>query len=217
MRYDSFSSSNSISSAHAENQDSYLTDGANLLFAVADGVGGYDGGKEASSLAVELLESDAARVVDEMTLSETLLEIHNEIIKRSRRLGFPSMGTTVACAKVFPDRALVGNVGDSPVLLFRGEEITALYHDDSYRSEDPSSMFGMVQYLGVDFDIEVHTRNLLYSSGDVLLLCSDGVTDNLSRAKLQDLIKMGSAEKIVQAAVNEKIKPDDMTAVLVFL
>jgi PPM family protein phosphatase len=222
--FDSFSKSNSIGPHHSENQDSYLVDKQNLLFAVADGVGGYPGAKEASSLAIELLQKDASRIIDEETLAKSVNGIHEAILKRARSLHFQNMGTTIAIAKIFSSnrQALIGNVGDSPILLFRDNSLDLIHVDDSQRSFDPLSMYGIIQYLGLECKLDIHVRTLQFEQGDVLLLSSDGITDNLlnsrnAKQKLVSLVKMRSAEKIVDSAIEEGLKPDDMTAVLVFL
>jgi PPM family protein phosphatase len=224
VTFDSFSQSNSISPNHSENQDSYLVDQENLLSAVADGVGGYSGAKEASSLAIELLGGGATGIIDEKSLVNSLSEIHKAILKRAGTLHFQNMGTTIAIAKVFPgDRQLlVGNVGDSPILLLREDSLDFIHVDDSQRSSNPLSMYGIIQYLGLDCKLDIHVRTLQTEPGDVLLLCSDGITDNLlnsryAKEKLVSLVKLRSAEKIVDSAIKEGLKPDDMTAVLVFL
>jgi PPM family protein phosphatase len=223
VRFDSFSKSNSVGPNHAENQDSFLVD-VDLLFAVADGVGGYSGAKEASSIAVQMLAKNASQIIDENSLADSIREVNDRIIKRSRELHFPNMGTTVAIAKVLPHERTVitGNVGDSPILLFRGNSMESIYADDSHRSYDPFSMYGIIQYLGFEQKLDIHTQTFHYISGDTLLICSDGITDNLlnssgGKERLVSLVKFGSAEKIVNAALDEGLKPDDMTAVMVFL
>ena len=224
VRFDSFSKSNSMGPNHAENQDSYIVDEQALLFAVADGVGGYSGAKEASSIAVQILEKNASRIIDEKSLADSIREVHERIIERSKELHFANMGTTLAVAKIFPRQGsvIIGNVGDSPILLFRGNSMESIYVDDSGRSYDPLSMYGIIQYLGLEQKLDIHTQTFRYTSGDTLLLCSDGITDNLlnsngGREKLVSLVKLGSAEKIVDSALDVGLKPDDMTAVMVFL
>ena len=220
-RFASFSESNSIGLHHSENQDSYLVDEANLVAAVADGVGGYSGAKLASSFAIDSLGREASKVKDESSLVRLINAIHAGIQRKAGELGFLNMGTTLALAKVLPEgNVLVGNVGDSPIIVFRNSEMIQVLQDDSHRSEDPRAVYGIIQYLGLDCDLEVHTSKIQCNLGDKLLLCSDGVTDNLllsqrGKAKLGTLAKAGDARGIVKAAIEERIKPDDMTAVLI--
>jgi serine/threonine protein phosphatase PrpC len=199
-------------------------DSRNLTFAVADGVGGYSGAKQASAFAIEYLCKNSKSISDRNLLAECIQEIHKEILKISKKLRFPNMGTTLAFAKFLPDKqsCLLANVGDSPILMLKGDSLLSVYFDDSFRSKDPSSIYGIIQYLGVDLPIEIHTSEVQLKQGSALLLCSDGITDNLltnrgASSKLVSLIKSESAEKIVNAAMEEGLKPDDMTAVLVYL
>lgn len=220
-RFDSFSQSNSIGLHHSENQDSFLVDETNSVAAVADGVGGYSGAKDASSYAIDMLSRKASKVNDELSLDQLLAEIHSGIQGKARELGFVNMGTTLAVAKLLrDDRALIGNVGDSPILLFRKTEMIQVYEDDSHRSQDPMSMYAIIQYLGLDCELEAHVKSIRCYPGDALLLCSDGITDNLlnsqrGKLKLASLAKSGDARGVVKAAIEERIKPDDMTAVLI--
>lgn len=214
-----------------------------MLFAVADGVGGYEGGKEASELAVAALRNKAGEMQNEFAVRDILLDIHKQLLHTAKSRNFRNMGTTIALAKVFPDyktgrggRILTANVGDSPILLFPNSgdgfdlEYRKIFTDDSFRDKAPGSMWAIVQYLGVEqkSEIEVHTQTIDFQQGDVILICSDGISDNLltdnsySRRKgvaaIGEIIrKTGSARRIVEEALQAGIKSDDMTAVLVFL
>ena len=230
IQHDVFTSSNSIGPGHQENQDSFLASTQSLLFAVADGVGGYKGGKEASSLAIERLQLSAEKIRDESSMTAMLETIDGEIRQRARLLHFKDMGTTIAVAKLLPDstRLITGNVGDSPLLFFRSnapsDSVETVYADDSYREEDPSSMWGITQYLGVEeVKVHAHTRMFEYSTGDILLICSDGITDNLlfpdsQRERLAKLARRSrSAKLLVEEAIRAGIKHDDMTAIIISL
>jgi len=243
VRFDAYSASNSIGAGHRENQDTYLADMSTMLFAVADGVGGYEGGKDASELAVGALRNRAGEIQNEFLAKSVLEDIHEQLLHTAKSRNYRNMGTTIALAKILPDfqsgqggKVLTANVGDSPILYFpksgsnfdSDSEFQRISTDDSFREKSPGSMWAIVQYLGVESkEIEVHTRIFDFHPGDVLLLCSDGITDNLlsggnySRKGVGDLgeiVRMtGSAHKIVEEAMRAGIKADDMTAVLVFL
>jgi PPM family protein phosphatase len=244
VRFDAFSASNSIGSGHSENQDSFLADMSTMLFAVADGVGGYQGGKEASELAVAALRNMSGMIQNEITARSVLEDIHEQLLHTAKSRNYRNMGTTIALTKIFPDfqtgrggKVLTANVGDSPILLFPNSQIEfsdsdyrKVFTDDSFRDKAPGSMWAIVQYLGIESqsEIEVHTQSLDYSNGDIILLCSDGISDNLlgentySRRKgvgdISEIVrKTGSARRIVEEAIQAGLKADDMTALLVFL
>jgi PPM family protein phosphatase len=234
LRFDSASESNSIQPGHEDNQDSLLADPANLIFAVADGVGGYRGGKEASQLAIETLSENAASIFDEATMKRALEEMHDAVRRRARTLYYINMGTTAAIVKILSGRSgttkiVTGNVGDSPILLFPAsaendpQSFSYIFTDDSHRDTNPSSMFGITQYLGVgEIEIDYHVRTLECSPEDMILICSDGVTDNLLNPGLRGGMRLPeitrrfrSAKKIVEEALKARVKPDDMTVVLI--
>ncbi|MCL5067469.1 MAG: serine/threonine-protein phosphatase [Thaumarchaeota archaeon] len=225
IRCDSCTDSNSVGFAHDENQDSIVADVQKGIFAVADGVGGYKGAKEASSLAIDTLKTRVEDIVDENSFRECLEGIHGEIRDSARKLGYPGMGTTIAAVKILQHerKILTANVGDSPIFLVRDSEAIPLYFDDSQRSSDPGNLWALLQYVGFGPERPtVHTRTTSYKSGDVLLICSDGVSDNLIRsesdpASLADFVRAsGSARRIVERAMEIGRKADDMSAVLVF-
>jgi PPM family protein phosphatase len=226
-KFDAYSDSNSVGAYHEENQDSYLVDQQNLLVAVADGVGGYDGAKEASTLAIEMLKSDSAILVDTEGFRKSILEIHEKILDEAKRRHFRNMGTTIAAARIFPKnsggKVICANAGDSPILLFFGRSAKAMYHDDSMRGNNPGDMSAIVQYLGADADLDVHVKEAEYNEKDILLLCSDGITDNLVKTagKYDELAALASQESsarpIVESAMRDGRKRDDMTVIVVNL
>lgn len=244
VRFDVFSSSNSLGAGHSENQDSYLTDMSTMMFAVADGVGGYEGGKQASELAVSALRNRGNEIQNEITARSVLEDIHEQLLHTAKSRNYRNMGTTIALTKILPNyqtarggKVLTVNVGDSPILYFPNSptdfsdtEYQKVFTDDSFRDKSPGSMWAIVQYLGVEMDsgINVHTQSFDYNQGDIILICSDGVSDNLlgentySRRKgfgdIGELVrKTGNARKIVEEAMQAGLKADDMTAILVFL
>ena len=215
-----------------------------MLFAVADGVGGYEGGKDASELAIAALRNKALEIQNEFSVRSVLEDIHEQLLHTAKARNYRNMGTTIALAKIFPNlqtgrggKILSANVGDSPVLLFRssssnfevGSEYESVYTDDSFRNKMPGSMWAVVQYLGVESkEIDVHAKTFEYQADDIVLICSDGISDNLlsentysrgrGSANIEELVrKTGSARRIVEEALRAGVKADDMTAVLVFL
>jgi len=244
VRYDVYSASNSIGHGHSENQDSYLADLSTQIFAVADGVGGYQGGKEASEQAMAALRNKAGEIQNEFSMKSCLEEIHEQLLHTAKSLNQTNMGTTIAVAKVFPDfstglggKVVTANAGDSPILLFPAnandgidsDSYRRVFIDDSFRDKSPSAMWGVIQYLGIETrELEVHTTSFDFQPGDIILICSDGVSDNLlgdrvysQRRGVGDISELvrryGSAQKLVEEALHAGIKPDDMTALLVFL
>ncbi len=162
----------------------------------------------------------------EEDLCSCLLEINEAILVQARKLRYEGMGTTLALAKIEPEnkKILTANVGDSPIFLVSKEDITPVYKDDSMRFEDPTNMWSIIQYLGIDQEVlTVHTMTTNYCEGSILLLCSDGVSDNIlgtsnNLAKLRNVVnETRSARELVREAMRTELKADDMSAILIFL
>ena len=224
VRHDEYSESNSVSVNHPENQDSLLVDEEHLVFAVADGVGGYEGAKLASELAVKTLEQRMKGITNEEELRTCLQEMHTEMLAKAKELGYPLMGTTIAVTKIFEEgrTILSANVGDSPIFLIRAGEATPLYYDDSQRFKNPKNTWSLTQYVGFGPEnLEVHSRTTAFREGDVLLLCSDGVSDNIlahdmNLGVISELVTKRSAKDLVKKAMSAGVKHDDMSAILLF-
>ncbi len=222
-----FSDSNSVGGFHSENQDSLFASVTNFVFTIADGVGGYLGAKEASEIAVQIIKDRLMILDSEKALETCVLEIDRKIKERAKELHNLGMGTTLALAKVLPESKtiLTANVGDSPIFLIKGGEdkVILLYKDDSERFEDPGNMWSINQYLGFGGRVTIHIKSTDYDKEDILLLCSDGISDNIlgttnDISKLRDLVlKNKSAKALVEIAMETGLKSDDMSAVIVFL
>jgi protein phosphatase len=222
---DASTGSNSLGPDHIENQDSYLADGRKLVFALADGVGAYKGAKLASEIAIEHVRISKNPLSNLDELKSLFLEIHLLIGTRASLRGFENMGTTLSVALVLPDsqshgRIITANVGDTPILLCRGPDARALFDDDSGRRRGGGH--ALAQYLGADCEISMHQAEAEYSAGDSLLVCSDGITDNLSpQGNFGEIAKIvgGACRAIdlVNLSIQKSIRADDMTAILVHL
>jgi serine/threonine protein phosphatase PrpC len=148
-------------------------------------------------------------------------------LDRARKLRYSGMGTTLALAKIVPDKKeiLTANVGDSPIFLVSKDDIVPIYKDDSMRFEDPTNMWSIVQYLGFDVGeaLNVHSTTRNYKEGDILLLCSDGVSDNIlgtsnNLERLRNVVsETRNARELVIKAIEVRLKEDDMSAILIFL
>ncbi|MHB8566473.1 MAG: PP2C family protein-serine/threonine phosphatase [Nitrososphaerales archaeon] len=221
IEFEACSVSNSVGPRHVENQDTYLAE--EPLFAVADGVGGYDGAKDASRLAIQALRAKSSRICNEESMKGCLEEIHFEVQNAAHTRAILNMGTTIAAAKVFPGESggmiVTGNVGDSPILFFehRGG-VKKRFVDDSHRDKDSANIYGITQYLGLDCEVDMHAESFAYSPGDMLLICSDGITDNLKWRKLEDMVRSHKgAKRLVDESIASGTKPDDLTAILLLL
>jgi protein phosphatase len=208
------------------NEDSYVV--APPLFAVADGMGGANAGEVASGIAVETLnEGDGADVV-------TLIRDANKRVfqRSSADASASGMGTTMIAAVVGEGKVHLANVGDSRAYLYRDGELRQLTEDHSLvgelvRSgklapEDAKShpqRSVITRALGTDPDVDVDTYEVQTASGDLFLLCSDGLYSMVGDATMLELVDRyrGNLDQLSKALINAANRgggDDNITVVL---
>jgi PPM family protein phosphatase len=174
-----------------------VADGAPLVALVADGMGGHAAGEVASRVAAERLVEHATRAVDAVALAGRLHEVNGELFELMRQQpGLAGMGTTVAGVVVLPAACLVFNVGDSRVYRSDAAGLVQLSTDDTpgpkladgRTAAIPSHL--ITQTLGGDFQDEIvpHVLREPLDRPRRYLICSDGVSDLLSREQIEALI-----------------------------
>lgn len=215
-------------SVRQSNQDAidWCVDDASghALLVVADGMGGYRGGEQASRIAVDtVMESlcphlGAALVPDTLqALVQSALNLASERIeaRKAQAPDLDKMGTTIVLAWVFGNRALLAHIGDSRCYRLNGDSLQCLTRDDtvvqnmledgSIREHDvPSVPFRNVltRALGAS-DPAATFSDVVLEPGDRLLLCSDGLTGALPEDEWLELI---SASDSVQSGVQALIE-----------
>ena len=166
-----------------------------FLFVVADGMGGHVAGEVASREAVEAIRdafSSGPGTTDD--LREAVRLANGAVWKRGAdEPSYRGMGTTVtAVAVVEGDRLAVANVGDSRTYLLRDDELHQLTQDHSFvqeavrsgqltraQAESHPRRSQLTRALGVSDDVDVDMEVIEPLSGDRLLLCSDGLWDEV--------------------------------------
>ena len=173
-------------------------------YVVFDGLGGEACGEQASIMAAIGLRAmeDNGLVGD---IGMYISAANRSIIQESIRKKAHNMGTTAAAAIVFEGHAVVFNVGDSRVYLFHEGELRQISKDHSItqtmidsgllkESDRNKSRFAgeITQYLGMvtedDIEPEATVSDIEVRKGDILLLCSDGLTGELSDDEIRDII-----------------------------
>ena len=187
------------------------------LALVADGMGGHPGGEIAANAAASVIPAVfTGRSADEL---EAALRAANWAI-RDRALaqpGLEGMGTTICVAGLLADgRLALVNVGDSRAYLWRDDTLSQLTKDHSItaelvergdlREEDATEHphYGVLtRALGVGSDVEIDRRTLAVGAGDRIVVCSDGLFNELSREEIANAM---SAEGDVAAIVDNLIE-----------
>jgi serine/threonine protein phosphatase PrpC len=222
-----YAGSTDVGRKRRHNEDSYVV--APPLFAVADGMGGANAGEVASGIAVETLKSgDGA---DFVTLIQ---EANRRVFKRSSDDASASgMGTTMIAAVVGEETVRFANVGDSRAYVYRDGELNQITQDHSLvgelvRSgklapEDAQShpqRSVITRALGTDPDVDVDTYEVDTRSGDLFLLCSDGLYSMVGHDRMLELIDRhrGDLDGLTKALIGAANRGggDDNITVVVF-
>jgi PPM family protein phosphatase len=207
------------------------------LAVVADGMGGYEGGQEASRLAVETLLAvyrDYAGDDPQAGLIEALQAAHEQI--RNYSFAHPElrgMGTTCTAAAIVrngeKDALYYVHVGDSRLYLIRDGRITRVTHDHSYvgrlveagmisaeEAEHHPQRNILTAALGTNPELTMDTpeRAQPLFPEDVLLICTDGLWGLVADAEILGAVKNKSAEQAGReliALARERGGPDNIT------
>ncbi|HEX2109031.1 MAG TPA: Stp1/IreP family PP2C-type Ser/Thr phosphatase [Rubrobacteraceae bacterium] len=218
------------------NEDSLLVgEGRDeTLFAVADGIGGFEAGEVASSIATEALKE----LEPSSPLKDAIREANRRILAAARGdEKLSGMGTTVVAMRFGGTReepaVEISHVGDSRAYLLRGGDLKPVTEDHSLvaelvrsgdltraqASEHPQKNL-ITRALGAEEEVEVDTAVLPIGPGDRLLLCSDGLSDMVPENSMLDLLTSypEDTEKTVQALVQAALDAggaDNITVVVV--
>lgn len=200
------------------NEDTCLADPELGLWLVADGMGGHSTGDVASRIARDTI---VKHVRAGSRLRDAVRSAHQEVLKVAKtREGSVGMGSTVVAALVDGADYELAWVGDSRAYLYDGE-LTQLTRDHSHvqdlldagaiaveEARGHPSRHLLTRCLGVTAEdtFEVGTGRGRFLRGQELLLCSDGLTDELSNTEIRDVLALAAspqerADKLVDAAI----------------
>ena len=201
-----------IGKIRAENQDNYHmpTDGM-LLYVIADGMGGCNGGGIASNLAVKSVSKYMSENFEKtQDLKEAILELIRDSIKyanitvyeKSKKdIDLEGMGTTIDVVLIYNNRIYIGHVGDSRVYRIRKNIIRKLTKDHNYvekliddgtisreESLNHPKKNMLTKALGCARNIEPDLMVKNFQKEDIVLMCTDGLSNMLSDNEIYDVI-----------------------------
>lgn len=218
------------------------------LFIVADGMGGEAGGDEASRIAVESVEDFVLNVLewflhlggrDEALLREelrqALLQADRRILRRANRHpSLQGMGTTLTLAYSVSDELFIAHVGDTRAYLFRAGKLNQLTRDHTMvqmlvdagqitaeaarwhrRRNVVTNVVG-----GPNVGVVAEFRKAQLKNGDLLLLCSDGLTESVDPTRVAQTLAAhaddpDAATRRLIALALEGGAPDNVTVIVV--
>lgn len=214
----------------SHNEDCYLTDGDLGLFLVADGVGGHADGEIAAAIVRDTLRED---VRNGGGLVESIHRSHRAVLDEISRREESNMGSTVVAALVKDGEYDIAWVGDSRAYYYDGE-LKQITRDHNPVSEmlargalTPEQAAAhpernvLSQSLGVSESIEVAPGRIRgeLQPGQQLLLCSDGLSDEISDARISHIMQeqptpREQVDALVEAALGAGGR-DNITVVVV--
>lgn len=201
-----------------------------VWFAIADGMGGHADGDVASRVAVDVLATHAAPgSLDDV--ARCIRHVGDAVRSTARRAGACGLGTTLVAATSVPGGMAIAHVGDSRCYRLADGELTLLTHDHSYVQElvdlgrlTPAEARHhrlrhlITRALGVD-DVAAPEIAFVPSPAGRLLLCSDGLTSELSAQSIGRILAgvadpQTAADRLVDLAMQGDAA-DNVTALVV--
>jgi serine/threonine protein phosphatase PrpC len=192
-----------------------------FLAAVADGLGSAKQGGEAATRAVETLAQNFPARPRAWNAGKTLEEITHHLNRRFHQEGMarfesPELATTIAAVALEGDRAYALNAGDSRIYLWRASQLLQLSTD--HREPQPERSHVLTCAMGLADELAPATRELQIFADDVLVLCTDGMSDVLNDAGLAVLLKRGATAAVIAAEAHRLTTDDtrdDLTVITV--
>jgi len=203
------------------------------LAIVADGMGGYEGGQEASRIAIEAIEEIYGSIPDgdpQGWLLAGFYAAHQRILQYAdEHPELHGMGTTGTAIVVLGNLLYYAHVGDSRLYLARDSSISRLTHDHSYVSrlvenglispeeaESHPQRHILTAALGAGAEIfpDFPDQPISLEKGDVLVLCTDGLWSLVSESEIQSAVaaaKPDAACRDLVEAARQRGGPDNIT------
>ena len=226
----------------SHNEDSLIVDERRGIFIVADGMGGHLSGEIASRMAVEVAYDYLSRNIANNTKPKDILRLLKTALNKAHKAvkissdgdaTLKGMGTTLVIMIIMDDSAFIAHAGDSRAYIIRDDEIKQITTDHSLgnylminkklpKEKVPARAWHTItQAVGVSIKFQPQLRKKSLEKNDVLLLCSDGLTDMLRDDEIKTLVvnnREDDFEKIsdlLVEAANRKGGRDNISVVLV--
>lgn len=242
---DNFFGATDLGRQRQNNEDAFIarqtSDGKYIMACVIDGVGGYSGGEVAASIAHDTIAEHLNRLTGEVipALTNALIAANHKIWEeRQTAAGHGSMACviTLALADINTNQFFYAHLGDTRLYLLRDGSLVKISHDhsfvgfleDSGRLSETEAMKHpkrneIDKALGFKNDITaqdyIETGQSPFLPGDMLLLCSDGLTDVIDRAAITRILSRHDSLEIIGHELIDEANhgggKDNITVVLV--
>lgn len=195
------------------NEDAFYVEPEIHLFMVSDGMGGHRGGREASSMIAmdfpSRVETALARLKKKSVngvksiLRKTIHEQNRHVeLEGKSETGYEGMGATIVSGLLIRNRFFIVNVGDSRAYLLRRGTLKQITTDMTVATElvregklepelaqDHHTSNLLVNYVGMPEEPEIHIHTFTPRKDDLLLLCSDGLTDMVADEEIRQILE----------------------------
>ena len=220
-----------VGKAREMNQDYYSIPSSEndlQLYILADGMGGYNGGEIASRLAAETTKNYIQNNFDKiehdkeaiLKLVKDAMEYANMVVYEESKKdeNLQGMGTTLDVCFIYNSKIYIGHVGDSRIYLIKKDIARKITKDHSYvqqlvedkkitreEAEHHPKKNMLLKALGCTSYVEPDIRARNLEKDDMLLMCSDGLTNMVEESKIYEVVrenKEKAPEKLVNLANN---------------
>ena len=219
-----------IGRTRSMNQDSFLVSESKengfKLYILADGMGGYKGGEIASKVAVTavskfIFEKFADVLKDKQSildfLEDAIAFANSAIYEESEQdEELQDMGTTLEVLLIYKNKIYIGHIGDSRIYRIRKNKMKKITTDHSYvekliqdgditREEaynHPKKNL-LIKALGTDEEVEPDMIYTVLNKNDILIICSDGLTNMVREERILNIVKDNTEEDVTNVLVDE--------------
>jgi len=213
------------------------------LFILADGMGGANAGEKASSLAIQTIRDyirlnfikiERTKEEIEKVIRKAMIEANRKVFELSEEYQeYKGMGTTVVVVLIYRGRLYIGHIGDSRVYRLRQSVLRQLTKDHSYVQEllrqgtitieeakNHPQKNVLLKALGCDRDIVPDVITKGFVKGDVILMCSDGLTNMVQDKEIYEIIMKNTSDlkvacKMLIDTANQNGGIDNVSAIII--
>lgn len=205
------------------------------LFIVADGMGGHKAGDLASRYTVEEFLKTVRESKEDNPISvidEAIRCANNALIAKSKEsVDYEGMGTTLVVATFCKGALYIANVGDSRLYLVNNEiqqitrdhslveEMISMGEIDRKNARNHSKKNIITRAIGVESEVVADFFEIEYQKGDIILMCSDGLSNMIDDVDIKNIINEGTelseiTDRLMEVANNNGGK-DNISVILI--
>ena len=198
-----------------------------LLAVVCDGMGGMADGGKASRTAIQMMVQgfkniEKAPQVNIPAFFQQGIYAIDQVVSAFPKENGRGSGTTMVACIVEDNKLYWASVGDSRIYIIRNHQMQQVTRDHNYWLRLQENKEALISYLGMGNVslMDINTEPFTMQYGDMIMLCSDGITKTLPDAQIKKIILADEvrpaqkAEALVEAATHANSHSQDNTSVV---